>query len=197
MSTPSRHPPNHVGITVPDIWAAIDWYTRLLGAVRIMGPRLLEPARAATAETGTILGEDFGRAYQAHLLTEGGVGLELFQFVVPATGEREPGVRYHRRGPWHLCFTCADLPAKVAELLAGGGRQLSPIFAFVPGRPWQLVYCEDPWGITLELMSHSYEEVFGGWPQEGMTELTTWLARDGSTYTSRAFDEGGQARAAT
>jgi catechol 2,3-dioxygenase-like lactoylglutathione lyase family enzyme len=186
MNPPDRRPVNHIGITVPDIWAAIDWYTQVFGCERIMGPRVLEPTQAASAETGQILGAAFRRGYQAHLLTENGVGLELFQFVVPPTAEAEPGLRYRQRGPWHVCLTAPDLPAKVAELVATGGRQLSAIVSFVPGRPWQLVYCEDPWGITLELVSHPYEEVFGGWPQEGMTEPTTWLARDGSTHTSPA-----------
>jgi len=39
---------NHIGLTVPDIFAAIDWYTRLFGATHIMGPRLLEAAAKAT-----------------------------------------------------------------------------------------------------------------------------------------------------
>jgi len=33
---------NHIGLTVPDIHAAIDWYGRVLGFRRIMGPRRLE-----------------------------------------------------------------------------------------------------------------------------------------------------------
>ncbi len=32
---------NHVGITVPDIHAAIDWYGEVFGCTHIMGPRLL------------------------------------------------------------------------------------------------------------------------------------------------------------
>jgi catechol 2,3-dioxygenase-like lactoylglutathione lyase family enzyme len=93
-------------------------------------------------------------AYQAHLLTGNGVGLELFQFVVPATDDADPGIAYQRRGPWHVCFTCQDVRLTVSELVAAGGRQLTPITTFVPGRPWDLVYCRDPWGITVELMSH-------------------------------------------
>jgi catechol 2,3-dioxygenase-like lactoylglutathione lyase family enzyme len=175
---------NHVGITVPDIWAAIDWYSEVFGCTRIMGPRVLEPAHRGSPETGDIFGAPFQRAYQAHLLTGNGGGLELFQFVVPATDDADPGVTYQRRGPWHVCFTCQDVERTVSDLIAAGGRQLTPIATFVQGRPWHLVYCEDPWGITLELMSHPYDQVFAGWPQPGMTEPTTWLARDGNSYTS-------------
>src|SRR6266478_5454606 len=40
---------NHVGITVPDIFAAIDWYAEVFGAAHIMGPRLLKADAQAEA----------------------------------------------------------------------------------------------------------------------------------------------------
>lgn len=166
---------NHVGITVPDIHAAIRWYGTVFGFHCIMGPRRLRASSAATAETRSVLGPEFGEAYQAHLLTANGVGLELFQFIDPPVDAEEAGLGYRRRGPWHVCFTHPDLEAGVATVLAHGGQQTSPISNFVPGRPWQLVYCRDPWGTVLELMSHSYAEVFANWPQPGMTEETEWV----------------------
>lgn len=81
-----REPPlalNHIGLTVPDSFAAIDWYGQVFGFTHIMGPRLLDAWLAATHETPSIFGPRFRRAYQAHLLTANGVGLELFQFVDP------------------------------------------------------------------------------------------------------------------
>ena len=47
---------NHVGITVPDIRAAVRWYSDVFGFRCIMGPRVLRARAAATAETGSILG---------------------------------------------------------------------------------------------------------------------------------------------
>jgi catechol 2,3-dioxygenase-like lactoylglutathione lyase family enzyme len=166
---------NHVGITVPDIQAAIAWYGEVFGFHCIMGPRVLRASSAATAETASILGPEFGVAYQAHLLTAGGVGLELFQFVEPPVAEAEPGLGYRRRGPWHVCFTHPDVAEQLAIIVAHAGEQLSPIADFVPGRPWQLVYCRDPWGTVLEIMSNSYAEVFSNWPQPGMHEETEYV----------------------
>lgn len=160
-------PMNHVGLTVPDVVAAVDWYREVFGFSHVMGPRLLEASRAATAETGHVLGPRFRRAYQAHLLAANGVGLELFQFVEPEVAEREPEPAWWRRGPWHLCFTHPEVGVMAARIAAAGGEQRTPVFDFVPGRPWQLVYCADPWGTTLELMSASYAEVFANWPQPG------------------------------
>lgn len=41
---------NHIGLTVPDIFAAIDWYKKVFGFSHVMGPRLLEADSAATHE---------------------------------------------------------------------------------------------------------------------------------------------------
>jgi catechol 2,3-dioxygenase-like lactoylglutathione lyase family enzyme len=168
---------NHAGVTVPDIFAAIAWYCDVLGFTPIMGPRLLEPSSAATHETASIFGPRFGHAYQAHLLTANGVGLELFQFVEPSVAEREPEFSYWRRGPFHLCFTHPDVAAVVERICDSGGRRRTPNLAFVPGRPWRLAYCEDPWGTVIELISHSYAEIFGNWPQPGMTEHPVMVER--------------------
>jgi hypothetical protein len=45
------------------------------------------------------------------------------------------------------------------------------------------VYCRDPFGLPLELLSHPYAEVFHDWPQDGMSAEPTWLLRDGGTRT--------------
>jgi hypothetical protein len=63
------------------------------------------------------------------------------------------------------------------RIVANGGRQRVPVFTFVPGRPFKLVYCEDPWGNVLEIMSHSYAEVFANWPQPGMTVAPVMVPR--------------------
>lgn len=166
---------NHIGITVPDIHAAIAWYGDVFAFHCIMGPRLLRADGPATAETGSIFGPEFRLAYQAHLLAANGVGLELFQFVEPAVEDFRYGLGYRRRGPWHVCLTHPDLEEVLLSLVGAGGTQLAPISDFVPGRPWRLVYCADPWGTVLELMSHSYAEVFSNWPQPGMQEETEYL----------------------
>jgi len=69
---------NHVGLIVPDIRAAIDWYGEVLGFRLIVGPRVMAPLAAATEETRHILGPRFRNALQAHLVTANGVGIELF-----------------------------------------------------------------------------------------------------------------------
>ncbi|HVL34035.1 MAG TPA: VOC family protein [Burkholderiales bacterium] len=168
---------NHVGLTVPDIFAAIDWYGEVLGFSHIMGPRLLEAASAATHETPAIFGPRFRKAYQAHLLSGNGVGLELFQFIEPAVERRADNFEYWKAGIFHLCVTDPDVEGLARRIAARGGRQRIPAFEFVPGRPYRLVYCEDPWGTVIEVMSHSYAEVFANWPQPGMSAAPRFVTR--------------------
>ncbi len=166
---------NHIGLTVPDIRAAVAWYTDVFGMRCIMGPRVLRSASLETAETASILGADFRFGYQAHLLDAQGVGIELFQFVEPPTLGREEELGWSRRGPWHVCFTVTDIDEQMERVLRAGGEQVSQVTSFVPGRPWKLVYLRDPWGTVLELMNAPYAEVFSGWPQAGSIGETEWM----------------------
>lgn len=168
---------NHIGLTVPDIFAAIDWYTKVLGCRHIMGPRVLAPAQRATHETGNILGPRFRKAYQAHVVAANGVGIELFQFIDPPVEKPEDNMQYWRCGYWHLCFTAPEIEDTLACILANGGKQRCEIFEFVPGRPYKLVYCEDPFGNVIELFSHDYSQVFSDWPQPGMTSAPVFVNR--------------------
>lgn len=166
---------NHVGVTVPDVFAAIDWYGEVFGFRCIMGPRLLESA--GHREAGSSLGSSFRRAWQAHLLSGNSVGIELFQFIDPPVRDRdcETPIDYSRRGPWHVCMTYPDVSEAIRVIVANGGEMLSEPTAFVPGRPWVLAYAADPWGTVLEVMSHSYAEAFSNWPQPGQLDPPTFI----------------------
>ena len=166
---------NHVGVTVPDIYAAIDWYEAIFGFRCIMGPRLLDGGHT---EAAAVFNNRLRRALQAHLLTGNSVGIELFQFVDPPTHEpSDEPVRWLDRGLWHLCITHPDVPGMVGRITDYGGTLLAPPYQFVPGRPWTLAYTTDPWGTVLELMSHSYAEVFSNWPQPGQLTAPTLVPR--------------------
>ncbi|MCV7398540.1 VOC family protein [Mycobacterium paraseoulense] len=169
---------NHVGVTVPDIHAAIDWYGEVFGFRCLMGPRVLESA--GHPEAVSVFGRGFRRAWQAHLLTGNSVGIELFQFLDPptrATGRPQERELWFDGGLWHLCLTHPDVEATVDRVVDHGGALLAAPYEFVPGRPWTLAYTADPWGTVIEVMSHSYAEAFGNWPQPGQLVPPTLVAR--------------------
>ena len=178
MKPPAALAVNHVGVTVPDIHAAIDWYSEVFGFRCIMGPRVIEAA--GHAEAASVLGNRFRQGWQAHLLTGNSVGIELFRFVDPPThGPRS--LREHAlwldRGLWHLCITHPDVASMVERIVDHGGSLVAPPYHFVPGRPWTLAYTTDPWGTVLEVMSHSYAEAFSNWPQPGQVTPPTLVPR--------------------
>ena len=162
---------NHIGITVPDIDRAVDWYGSVLG-FRLIFRQLIE-YRPEVPEVREIFGPKFTRAHQAHLLSANGVGIELFQFLDPPVEAPDESFRYWQTGIFHLCVTEHDLDGLVARIVANGGRQRTKIYAFLPGRPYRLVYCEDPFGNIIEAFSHSYAETFANMPG--------WKAVDAST----------------
>ena len=171
-------PVNHIGLTVPNIFAAIDWYRDVMGFTHIMGPRVLEATSQATHETPSIFGPRFQKAYQAHLLAGNGVGLELFQFIEPAVERRADNFEYWKIGVFHICVTDPNIEALARRIVETGGRQRVPVLEFIPGRPYKLVYCEDPWGNVIEVFSHSYAEAFGNWPQPGMTAAPRFVTKE-------------------
>lgn len=166
---------NHVGVTVPDIFKAIEWYGDVFGLTNILKPRLLSVDDKATAETGKVLGHGFKTGLQAHLLSGNGVGIELFEPLDPRPDAPFEDVGYLRPGPWHVAFTHPDVAGMVDRIVAAGGRLHAPPSNFVPGRPWQLAYVRDPWWMTLEIVSHNYAEAFGNWPQPEATTTPTFI----------------------
>jgi uncharacterized glyoxalase superfamily protein PhnB len=51
---------NHAGLTVPDVFAALDWYEETFGATQLMEPRLLDVT--GHEETRSALGPNFKTA---------------------------------------------------------------------------------------------------------------------------------------
>jgi len=153
---------NHVGMTVPDIDAAIDWYGAVMG-FRLIFRRTLE-YRPEVPEVREIFGERMKRALQAHLVSANGVGLELFQFLDPPVTPPSDAFAWHVTGIFHLCVTDPNIDGLVTRIVDHGGRQRTKVWQFLPDRPYKLCYCEDPFGNIIEVFSHSYAETFANMP---------------------------------
>lgn len=147
---------NHIGLTVTDVNEAIAFYTQVLGYSLIVGPLPIVPDDSHFGQlAGDILGPRLQSGQFAHLLTGNGVGLELFQFDDPQAGQKE-AMQYWRNGYFHVCITAPDVEAKVAEIVAAGGRQTTKVWEVLPGTDYKLAYCEDPFGNAIELYSVDY-----------------------------------------
>jgi catechol 2,3-dioxygenase-like lactoylglutathione lyase family enzyme len=140
----------HVGIAVADLDRAVTWYADVLG-LQPLGPATAVPANEGHAGTvaADVLG--CGSFRQAHMTSANGVALELFEF---AEQQQE------WTGIFHVCVVPPSLDRTAARIAATGGRRTSRIWHIFPDAPYRTCYCEDPFGNTIELYSHSHERTY-------------------------------------
>lgn len=144
---------NHAGLTVTDIDEAVTWYVDVFGLSRLFGPEEVSSGRAET-----IFGEAFGRMKRAVVGGSNGTGLELFEFLEPKSVRRDDNFEYWKTGIFHVCFTCQDVGAQLAAVVAAGGRARTEPLAAGDGR--LIAYCEDPFGNVLELTNRSMSTTY-------------------------------------
>ncbi|MFI2645254.1 VOC family protein [Streptomyces sp. NPDC018610] len=147
---------DHVGVTVPDIEAATDFFVRALGA-EVLYDTL---RRADGPNSGPAMERRLGvppgsvqRAIRMLALPHG-PGLELFEFDAP--GRRPPALPCDL-GWQHLAVYVDDLDDAVARVEEAGGRALSepcPLPGPEAGPRNRMAYTHTPWGSTLELITY-------------------------------------------
>lgn len=152
---------NHIGINVPDIDAAFVWYRDVLGLYPYTEPTDVRNDGTYFGNVcKDILGEPFEFVRMAHLGLADGIGIEMFQFVVPKTTLPDEAFEYWRSGIFHFCLT-VDNPTSFARHIAdNGGRQLSSVWKLFGKKDYEVVYTQDPWGTTIELCNRSYTTVW-------------------------------------
>lgn len=149
---------SHIGITVPDIDAAVAFYTDVMGWYLIMSPSVVteEMDTAIGQMCLDVFGKGWGQFQIAHLATSDSIGIELFSF---SQGVKEaPPFQPFNTGLFHFCVQDPDIEGLVNKIVAAGGKQRMPIRAYYPNeKPYRMCYVEDPFGIVFEIYTHSYE----------------------------------------
>ncbi len=149
---------SHIGITVPDINKAVDFYTQIMGWYVIMAPStVLEEGDTAIGQMCIdVFGTNWGSFEIAHLSTSDGIGIELFSF--PTTTNTKPEFSPFNTGLFHFCVQDPEIESLVDKIVKNGGKQRMPIREYYPDeKPFKMVYVEDPFGIVFEIYTHSYE----------------------------------------
>ena len=148
---------SHVGITVPNLTEAVDWYRDVFGYYLLAGPlEVREDESALGRAAAGIYGTGFTRFQFAHMASADGSGLEIFQFDAPAYERPAEVFEFWRSGVNHFAVTAADVAGFAGEIAAAGGRQRSEVVSIDEERGFSIVYCEDPWGNVFEVCSHPY-----------------------------------------
>lgn len=143
----------HVGLTVPDLDSAVDFFVSLLGAEELYR---LGPVRADDHWMAVNLGVDPNaeiRAFAMLRLAQG-PSLEVFEYV--AADQASSGPANSDVGGHHLAFYVDDIDSAIDAIRAYGSLVLGEVKTVVEGPQAGLRWCYfmAPWGMTLEVASY-------------------------------------------
>ena len=153
---------SHIGISVPDLGKAVEFYTEVMGWYLIMEPTEIVEDDSPIGEMCTdVFGKDWGSFKIAHLSTGDRIGVELFQFNEQENPENN--FEYWKTGVFHFCVQDPNVEELAERIVAAGGkkRMAKPRYYYPGKKPYRMIYMEDPFGNILEIYSHSYELVYG------------------------------------
>ncbi len=139
---------HHAGIVVDDLDAAIAFYSALLDMEVVERDHWRPGSDLHDQAVGLI-----GSGADGVMLCGSGSYLELWRYTAPEQVGDDPGQRgANERGIRHLALEVDDVPATLARVVALGGQKMGdPVEVSDDGAA--AVYCRDPFGIILELMS--------------------------------------------
>lgn len=157
MTQPTPRTFSHIGLSVPDLDAAVAFYRDVMGFYVIMEPTQIEEDET---DIGVMCNDVFGAGWKkfriAHLATADRIGFELFEF--PDNHKPDDNLPHRQVGLFHFAIQDPNLEDLLEKIVAAGGKQRMPVREYFPGeKPYRMVYVEDPFGIVFELYSHSYE----------------------------------------
>ena len=156
---------DHIGFTVPDLEAAVDFFVDVLGCEPFyeLGPFESDDdwmARHLNVHPRTVMKK------LRFMRCGNGSNFEIFEYASPDQNRAQP--KNSDIGGHHLAFYVDDMDAAVAYLKAKGVRVLGEPTVRTQGpsggQSW--VYFLAPWGMQLELVSYpegkAYERDFDG-----------------------------------
>lgn len=143
---------DHIGINVPDMKQAINFFTEVLGfsAVTTLGPIPLDEAWKKTNHMNPKTGPVTIKMIKAGT----GANIELFEYQDNKGSQQQPGG--DDIGASHMAFYTNDIHQSVAYLKSKGVQFLGEPFLMpsgdTAGETW--VYFLTPWGAKMELVSY-------------------------------------------
>jgi catechol 2,3-dioxygenase-like lactoylglutathione lyase family enzyme len=162
---------HHVGITVPDLDRAIEFYNGVLGLEFINEPSPVFDAPGLGPAVGVP-----GGALRQVSLALGDSMVELLEYTRPPAPNESP-LPQNGFGAQHLAFQVEDVAARKRELEARGVEFLGEVNVVDEGvlAGWRWVYFRDPFGIVLELVEVAYTK-----PEERAQGIAAYLAAKAS-----------------
>jgi catechol 2,3-dioxygenase-like lactoylglutathione lyase family enzyme len=155
---------DHIGITVPDLDQAREFFVDVLGCEYLytLGPLQDDDGHWMSEHLNV---DDRAVVPRLHFYRLGGQAIfELFEYQAP--GQRPEPPRNSDIGGHHIALYVEDLDAAVADLHRRGLRVLGQPTASKgahEGQRW--VYFLSPWGLQCELVSYPNGKAFHHHPE--------------------------------
>lgn len=151
---------DHIGLTVPDLEAAIRFYTEVFGGCELYRIGPFDAAEMPRMDDGRDWTEAHVNVADARLtigmLQIGpNLMLELFEYERPSDRRKTPP-RNCDWGGHHIAFKVADLDAAAAYLASRGCKVMAGPIVLDQGpcATTRVNYVLDPWGNQLELVEY-------------------------------------------
>ena len=148
----------HVGLSVTDLDLAISFYKNVFGF-----KELAMPGKSYCNEENKkkrrkdIFGIKMREVKVTNLLTDNGIGVELFEFKKPKAVLRKKNFEYWKSGIFHISFNVQKLEETIEKIISNKGTMISKVWELFPG--CQMAYCQDPFGNVFEILNCSYTEM--------------------------------------
>ena len=112
---------SHIGISVPILEKAVEFYTEVMGWYLIMEPTDVVEDTSPIGEMCTdVFGAGWERFRIAHLSTGDRIGVELFQFKDQVNPE--DNFEYWKTGVFHFCVQDPNVEKLAERIVAAGGK---------------------------------------------------------------------------
>lgn len=108
---------SHIGLSVPNIKKAIEFYHNVLGWYIIMD--ITDIKEENDCAIGIMCTDVFGDGFKefkiAHMVTSNGIGIELFEFN--GNDKNKAIFNYKNTGMFHFCVQDPDIEGLVAKIV--------------------------------------------------------------------------------
>ncbi len=112
---------SHIGISVPDVGKAVEFYREVMGWYLIMKPTVI--SEESDTPIGQMCIDAFGSGWGsfkiAHMSTGDRIGVEMFEFQ---NNEKPKEFEFWRTGTFHFGIQDPNIEALVEKLVANGGK---------------------------------------------------------------------------
>jgi catechol 2,3-dioxygenase-like lactoylglutathione lyase family enzyme len=162
VSSSNVHPKilNHIGVSVPNLEAAVKWYKDILGFTTVNRTvEFVVDDSLAGMMLKDIYEPKLKKMKVAFLSSVIQIGFEIFESVVPKAERYSDNFEYWKPGFFHICITDPDIEGLRKRISDSGGKQRSKIWEIVPEKGYKIAFCEDPFGNIIEIFDHSYEQI--------------------------------------